>query len=457
MRLFIIGFIGIFLFSGCLAKPAAINAPTPVSAKPTNQVRTYYVSAGLGSDNNPGSQNHPWKTIQKAANMIRPGETAVVEAGTYLERVKVTRSGASTAPVTYQADGQVITNGFTVKADYITIKGFEITDTPNDDTDGMGIYVSGNFCDLENNYVHYATRGGIYLELGANSCKIINNKLERNSQFGIDVHGNNSVIENNEIWGTIQYHPKWINPPSFVDADGIHFFGSGHLFRGNYIHDISLSQPENTNPHIDAFQTWDGKAEGPAGSNSIFEQNKIVLGDGTTGFQLEGGTHDLVIRNNIIEAFVGVNAHKNSSTPFTIPANLFILNNDWIGDLNYNRSEYPAGISFENTVNSMIHNNIFAEQRDQIIFLKNSAGIDSDYNLAYNSDSSMPEGPFNIHDLWGVNPLFTNLQSGDYHLQAGSPAIEAGEADSKVTNDYESNPRLPGRGYDIGAYEYMGP
>ena len=68
--------------------------------------------------------------------------------------------------------------------------------------------------------------------------------------------GQNNLVERNEIWATIQYHPDWPNPPSWVDADGIHFHGGGHVFRKNYIHDISYSQPENVNPHVDCFQTF---------------------------------------------------------------------------------------------------------------------------------------------------------------------------------------------------------
>jgi len=44
----------------------------------------------------------------------------------------------------------------------------------------------------------------------------------------------------------------------------------------------------------------------------------------------------------------------------------------------------------------------------------------------------------------------------DYHLQSGSPAIDAGYI-VPVTNDFDSNPRLQGASCDIGAYEYVFP
>ncbi len=52
---------------------------------------TYYVSTS-GSDSNPGTQSQPWKTIQKAANTVAAGDTVTVDAGTYNERINVSRS-----------------------------------------------------------------------------------------------------------------------------------------------------------------------------------------------------------------------------------------------------------------------------------------------------------------------------------------------------------------------------
>ena len=54
-------------------------------------------------------------------------------------------------------------------------------------------------------------------------------------------------------------------------------------------------------------------------------------------------------------------------------------------------------------------------------------------------------------DTWSVNPLMTNPAGGDYSLQTGSPAINAG-VDVGLTTDILGHTiiGLP----DIGAYEY---
>ena len=49
-------------------------------------VTTYYVATS-GNDVNPGSQSQPWKTIQKAAAVMHAGDTVLIHAGTYYEKV----------------------------------------------------------------------------------------------------------------------------------------------------------------------------------------------------------------------------------------------------------------------------------------------------------------------------------------------------------------------------------
>src|SRR5919108_3053305 len=90
---------------------------------------TFYVDATQGNDSNAGTSSAPWKTIRKAADNMVAGDTAIVRAASSSERVQVTRSGTSGAPITYQAEGTVVMKGFTIRASYIHVTGFEITDT----------------------------------------------------------------------------------------------------------------------------------------------------------------------------------------------------------------------------------------------------------------------------------------------------------------------------------------
>src|SRR5438128_7132321 len=62
---------------------------------PVRFSRTYYVdqSHRQASDSNPGTQELPFKTINRAAQVLQPGERVIVGAGVYRECVRPARGG----------------------------------------------------------------------------------------------------------------------------------------------------------------------------------------------------------------------------------------------------------------------------------------------------------------------------------------------------------------------------
>jgi parallel beta-helix repeat protein len=406
---------------------------------------TYYVSPN-GNDSSDGSINNPWKTIQKCHNVATAGDKCLVASGEYTtSTTNITRPG-----ITFECSGNCTTRKFTVSASNTTIRGFYITDTATS-TDGYGISISSSGCIIENNHIYYTINGGIYLSAASSNCIVKNNKLERNSQLGIEVAGRNHLIEGNEIWGSIQYHPRWSNPPSWVDADGMRFFGSGHIFRSNYIHDINYGVPENVDPHIDCFQTWQDSGHEVA-SNILFEGNYCINqtaqaeNEQGQGFMIEGEATNITIRNNILKTYRGVNLNSVS--------NISIYNNTFIGKLPRPQSFQENGI-FNCATSTIVKNNIFYDIAGYSIY-KCSTTLDAGYNLVYHSDGSSIWGSSDPNDLWGVNPLFVNPAADDYSLQQNSPAINAGyDLGSLNQNDYIGDSRPQGNGFDIGAYEFV--
>lgn len=63
--------------------------------KPLTFSKTYYVDNNSASadDNGPGSQSHPFCTINKAAQVLQPGERVVIASGTYRECIRTARGG----------------------------------------------------------------------------------------------------------------------------------------------------------------------------------------------------------------------------------------------------------------------------------------------------------------------------------------------------------------------------
>lgn len=433
------------------------RAPSSEFSAPSAGV-TFYVAPN-GSDSNPGTSSLPWRTIQKAANTMVSGDTTTVLAGDYSDqRVQVTKSGASGARITFQASGAVSMKGFTVNADNIAIVGFDITNTDEKWDQGWGIFVTGSNCLIENNYIHFATEGGIRIfttpgnETKTNHCTVRNNRLYRNALAGIEVYGRDNLVENNEIWGTIQYHPNWTKPHPGADADGMRFFGQGHIIRSNYIHDLHYGIPENVNPHMDCFQTW-ADSQHEAGKFITFERNFCTNLDSQSshevgqGFMTEDASN-LTIRNNIIQAYRGINAWR---TPY-----LTIINNDFTGNVSATTAFFPKAVDLNSAAYSTIENNIFYNLPSKTISVNDSTstqGLNAGYNLAYRIDGKLIPGSPYPGDLRGQDPLFLNPIANDFHLETVSPAIDKGVNLASVTDDRDGISRPQGAQDDIGAYE----
>lgn len=78
----------------------------PVWEKPLHFTRTYYVD-GQGKnadDNGPGTKEHPFRTINHAAQVLQPGERVVIAEGVYREEIRPARGGTGPdAMISYEA------------------------------------------------------------------------------------------------------------------------------------------------------------------------------------------------------------------------------------------------------------------------------------------------------------------------------------------------------------------
>jgi hypothetical protein len=69
--------------------------------------------ACYGKEYNPGTDSKPFRTIQKAADVMNPSDACVVASGTYRETVRPARSGEQDKPICFRAapDSEVIIDG----------------------------------------------------------------------------------------------------------------------------------------------------------------------------------------------------------------------------------------------------------------------------------------------------------------------------------------------------------
>jgi hypothetical protein len=75
----------------------------------------------------------------------------------------------------------------------------------------------------------------------------------------------------------------------------------------------------------------------------------------------------------------------------------------------------------------------------------------ANYTLVYPQSTALT----GAHDKLGVDPMLADPAGGDYHLEAGSPAIDAADPGAIATPDFDRTPRPQGARSDLGAFEYM--
>ncbi len=151
--------------SGGTPTPPPVTPPPP---PPPSPLSTYYVSPS-GNDSNAGTSASPFRTIQKAANIVIPGDTVVVRNGTYTDTdgnniiATIGRGGAAGAPVTFRSEnpfGAILSGNNTAgfgfifgnNINYVNIEGFEIKDIVEA---GININESNSYITIKDNRIHH--------------------------------------------------------------------------------------------------------------------------------------------------------------------------------------------------------------------------------------------------------------------------------------------------------------
>lgn len=442
--------------------PTHTASPTP---SPASTAIPFYVSPN-GNDNAAGTAAAPWRTIQHAASRLLPGQSAVVMAGSYLERVSITLSGTAAAPITIRAASaaDVKLLSFNISGSYWVIDGFDISNQSND-TGGYGIYVFGaaSHDTISNNYIHELCHEGIYMEPAVSYIAVLNNRIWRAEMAGAQVDGVHDLVAGNQVWGT-QQQPVVLGgiyaacaTPSGADADGFRFFGQHHDFIHNYIHDIAYGTKENPDPHIDCFQTWGSSAMQV--DDVTFERNLCRWPNSSGEYHAgivegtSGPVGTIIFKNNVM-----ANMKDGLIIGEGQPSGVAFMK-IWNNTFDHIQAE---AVQFNDSRTSAdeVSNNIFFDVGaggDSYICINGGSPLIQS-NDFYLRGGVTPGTYCSNAPYISVNPLFVNAgdstgAAADYHLQAGSPIKDNGVTLPQVANDYDGKARPIGAGYSIGAFE----
>lgn len=126
-----------------------------------------YVSPN-GNDSNPGSEEEPFRSITRAAQVVTPGTTVHVAPGVYTGGFTTTASGTAEARIVYQSTekwaakivpplNSVSSTAWQNRGSYVDIIGFEVDGSQyQGGTKWLsGIYNGGSYVSIRANQVHH--------------------------------------------------------------------------------------------------------------------------------------------------------------------------------------------------------------------------------------------------------------------------------------------------------------
>jgi hypothetical protein len=263
--------------------PPAPPPPPPVDGAglpprlPPSSGQTFYVATN-GADSNAGTLEAPWRTVQRALDVLQPGQRALVRTGTYAESLDIDRAGTPAAPITienYPGERPVVNGGgerpleISSSGAYFRIRGFVFENSPYNSGGNIDIY--GHHLEISGNEVRNAQDQGIYSDEDSHHAQILGNWIHHNGK------------------GVIH------------QSHGIYSQGNDHLAANNVIHD---------HPKGFGIQVYDRN------SRSILVANTVVA-SGHSGIVVggAGGVDNVRVANNVF-AF---NAHYGISHDSTCP------------------------------------------------------------------------------------------------------------------------------------------
>jgi parallel beta-helix repeat protein len=415
-----------------MPKPVALGLFV-LAAAPAGAATYYVAPTGSGSACTLAA---PCRQIRTALTLVAPNDTIQVADGSYLGFDVDDIDGLPGQPITIHAQGT---------GAVVTVT----TDRPdNRDT----IFISfSDWIVVDGLRASNANRAAVRVDQ-SDHVTVRNGVYGNNGTWGIFTDFTDDLLlENNTCFGSVGQHGIYVSNSS--DRPTVR---GNHLF-GNFQAGLHMN--------------GDLSAGGDGIISGGLVENNIIHGNGAGGGAAINmdGVQDTIVRNNLLydNHATGIVAFQEDGAQG--PRGLQILHNT----VHQAQNGRWALQIFDTTGAILVRNNALYHPNTARGSLNygdatDVSNTDSDYNVL---DRISPDGDSTIFTVaqWqalGHEPhsvttgplaaLFVNPGGGDYHLPAGSPAVDRGITLPAVAVDIEGNPRPQGASSDAGAYERAG-
>ena len=384
---------------------------------------------------------------QSAVDDAHDGDVICVKSGDYSDSTLTVDK-----PVTVRANGVVKIKNIDVLGSDVIIDGFTVVGAALDDP-AMGIMFSGTGHKIINNmvngkHIHYAISCDP-LNCG-DDVLISHNTVTGTNNFGVFLWGGTNItVERNNIYNI------WSDEGN-DDVDGMRVWGTGHVIRNNYIHDLNANKGEGE-PHADCLQNYQNSVRTTLSSNVTVENNYCIRVSGQclimqNEHRPTSDVRDYTYRGNVCESFGGQNIELGSITGAVIENNILC------GGVDGRVLTFHSTVDGLETTDVKLRNNILVTaggktfgDGSESALIDNTANIEltdpsiSDDWHTFEDNPDAPVAAFNPNDFTRFRSL---AQQGDI-IDKGAPP-----SSPDFTQDVNGNARIQGSAIDIGPFEF---
>ncbi len=446
-------------------------------------------------------------TIQAAIDQANPGDTITVREKDgsntpYFEKLSLSTSGISLVADAGHApilDGtgvvgqdMILLDGSGGGLDDVTVQGFEIRNHLGvDDGSGIRFIGSGDGVRILDNVIHdirgqhamgitvYATMASPISGLVIDGNTIRDCDPANSEALALNGNVDGFRVSNNVVRDVNNIGIVCIGGETNIQPNANLVCRNG-VIRGNTV--------ERANSNYGGGYAGGIYVDG--GTDVVIENNVVTGCDIGIEVGAENAgrvAQNVVVRNNVIHhnekaglAFGGYASNVGRASNNTFSGNTLYKNNtlgpDGVGRYFSGNGVGEIWVQF-GANNRLVHNLVYAGSPDVFIASyepgENPPNV-FDYNLYFSETNGLTDGAFGDHGTFhtglaswqagsgqdahsiGADPLLADPGQGDFHIDAASPAVDAGDpafvADPNEV-DLDGQPRLLGARVDIGADE----